>query len=202
MATSSPKAASSSQPLALIALAFTGILTAAALGAATNAVNGLVSPRYFVTILRWHGVEDVWRASVAQGIFEGLLFGTCFALLFVVGVGLVTRAACTYGYAVRYLLGIAGGALVCWVLGGLAAMGLAALSPEFYRAAFIGVPDEFGEMLAYAWVGGSITGLQLGGLVCVVIGVLLLRVNWQRENSPVPPVASPDTTTNVGSEAR
>jgi hypothetical protein len=195
-------AESPSRPLALIALAITGVLTGACLGALTNAINGWVSPRYFVTILRWHGVEDVWRASVAQGVLEGLLFGTCFSLLFVTGVGIATRAGCTYGFAVRYLIWIACGALVCWVLGGLAAMGLATLSPEFYRAAFIGVPEELGEMLAYAWVGGSITGMQLGGLACVFLGVLLLRADWQRETSPLPHAGPQGPTATVESKAR
>jgi hypothetical protein len=35
------------------------------LGATTNAVNGRVSPFYFVTALGWHYVADVWRASIA-----------------------------------------------------------------------------------------------------------------------------------------
>ena len=35
-------------------------------------------------------------------------------------------------------------------------------------------------MLAYAWVGGSIWGVQLGGLVSVVLGLVVLRANWRR----------------------
>jgi len=40
----------------------------------------LVSPRYFVTILGWHDVDDVWRASIAQGKFEGFCFGLFVSL--------------------------------------------------------------------------------------------------------------------------
>ena len=68
----------------------------------------------------------------------------------------------------------------CWVLGGLIAMGLAALSPEFYRRAFIGVPQEFGPMLRYAWVGGSIWGAEFGGLLSLAIGLVLFRAKWRR----------------------
>lgn len=92
----------------------------------------------------------------------------------------ITRAACPIGFAFRHLLGILGGAYAGWALGGLAAIGLASLSPEFYRRAFIGVPGGTGPMLRYAWVGGSIWGAELGGLLSVILGVVILRSNWHR----------------------
>lgn len=168
------------RPLALGAIAVTGVLASGFLGATTNAVNGRVSPRYFVTILGWNDVADVWRASIAQGALEGLLFGVFFSLVFTTATGIITRAACTYWFAFKHLLGILLGANICWALGGLAAMSLASLSPEFYRHAFIGVPVERGPMLRYAWVGGSIWGAELGGLVCVILGLVVLRANWRR----------------------
>ena len=58
-------------------------------------------------------------------------------------VGIVTKARCPYRFAAVYLLSIGIFALVCWVLGGLLAIGLASLSPDFYRHAFRGVPEEF-----------------------------------------------------------
>ena len=60
-------------------------------------------------------------------------------------------------------------------------MALAAVFPRFYRGVFIGVPDDFTEMLRYAWVGGSIWGAQPGGLLCTILGVIYLRTNWRRE---------------------
>ena len=62
----------------------------------------------------------------------------------------------------------------------LAGVGLASLSPEFYRRAFLGVPAEPGPMLRYAWVGGSIWGAELGGLASVILGLVILRSNWVR----------------------
>lgn len=175
-----PESVTPPRPVTLFGVALTGVFAGACLGAAINAVNARVSPEYFVTVLRWQGVEDVWRACVAQGIFEGLLFGVVFSLVFTAGAGIITRGRCGYGFAVRHLLGIVVGALVCWLIGGVAAMGLATLSPEFYRRTFIGVPEAFGPMLAYAWVGGSIWGVQLGGLVSVILGLVVLRGNWHR----------------------
>ena len=53
------------------------VVGCAALGALTNSVNGLISPEYFRTILGWVYLSDmdVWRASIAQGILEGVIFG-------------------------------------------------------------------------------------------------------------------------------
>ena len=50
-----------SRPTALAGIALTGILAGAFIGGTTNAVNGFVSPTYFINILRWHDVENVWR---------------------------------------------------------------------------------------------------------------------------------------------
>lgn len=173
-----------SRPLTLFAIAVSGVLASAFLGGSTNAVNGLVSPRYFVTILGWHNVADVWRASIAQGIFEGFCFGVFFSLVFTAGTGTITGASCRYGFAFKHLVWILAGAYLGWIIGGLAGMGLATLSPEFYSQTFFGVPREFGERLAYAWVGGSIWGAELGGLVSVVLGLVVLRASWKRLQQP------------------
>jgi hypothetical protein len=183
MATGSPSMSREPRPLALAAIAVSGVFASGFLGGTTNAVNGAVSPIYYITILRWHGVEDVWRASIAQGVFEGLLFGIFFSLLFTVGTGIITGAACSFRFAFKHLLGILGGAYLCWALGGLAAIGLAALSPEFYQRTFIGVPADFASMLRYAWVGGSIWGAEFGGLVSVVVGLVILRANWRHQGT-------------------
>jgi hypothetical protein len=119
--------------IALAGLAVTGILAGAALGALTNAINGWVGPLCFRNILGWHDVADVWRASIAQGIFEGLLCGLFLALVFIIVIGCVSKARCSYGFGVITLLFVVVAALVCWAVGGLLGMGLATLSPEFYR---------------------------------------------------------------------
>ena len=41
------------RPVTLFAIAVTGVLASAFLGGSTNAINGLVSPRYFVTVVGW-----------------------------------------------------------------------------------------------------------------------------------------------------
>jgi hypothetical protein len=123
MATAGDEHMDRHRPLALVGLAATGVLTGAALGALTNSINGWVSPLYFRNILRWQDVDDVWRASIAQGIFEGLLFGFFLALVFTVVAGVVSRARCSYRFGVGTLIFVAVAALVCWAVDGLLGMG-------------------------------------------------------------------------------
>lgn len=174
-----------SRPLDLAAIALTGVIAGGLLGATTNAVNGSVSPLYFVTILGWQDVTDVWRASIAQGLFEGVLIGVFFSLIFATVTGVITRASCPYGFAFKHMVGILLGAYLGWVLGGLAALVLASISPDFYRNAFRGVPKEISPMFRYAWVGGSIWGLELGGLASMILALVVLRANWHRMSRQV-----------------
>ncbi len=144
-------------------------------------VNGAISPLYFQNILRWHGIQDVWRACIAQGIFEGLIYGFIFSIIFTSVCGIVTKGECTYLQILKFLLAILVAIIICWSLGGIIAMGLAKLSPEFYRRAFRGVPNEPGPMLRYAWVGGSIWGEVLGGFLSAILGSIIFRNKWKKQ---------------------
>ncbi len=168
------------RPLSLAGLALTAILLGGLLGAATNAVSGKISALYFVNVLGWEDVSDVWRAAIAQGVLEGLLWGVFFALVFTTVVGIVTRGSCPYLLGATFLAGMVGGVLVGWLLGGLIAVGLAALSPEFYRETFYPMPENPAEMRRYAFVGGAIWGEMLGGVVAVTLGCVLFAVRWKR----------------------
>jgi hypothetical protein len=168
------------RPVALLLISASAIVGGAAIGASTNAINGAVSQEYFRNIMRWHDVEEIWRASIAQGIFEGLIYGIMFSLVFTLVVGVVSRARCSYSFALPHLLAIVVAIYCCWAVGGLIAMGLATLSPEFYRNTFVGVPDTYWAMMRYAWVGGSIWGALFGGLLSVVLGSILFAVRWRR----------------------
>lgn len=164
----------------IIGVAFTCVIMGALIGALTNMVNGAISPLYFQNIMRWHEVQHLWRACITQGIFEGLIYGILFATVFTAVFGVVTKGDCPYSHAFQFMLGIFATVLGCWALGGLIAMGLATLSPEFYRRTFIGVPEETGLMLRYAWVGGSIWGGMFGGLLSVILGSVIFKIKWKK----------------------
>lgn len=173
------------KPITIILLWLTTIFGAAFLGLVTNAINAQVSEQYFQTIMRWQHVADIKRAIVAQGIFEGLICGLVLATLFLAVVAFVSRAQCDYSFGLRYVLGLLGTAFILWAVGGVFGVALAGLSPEFYRSHFIGVPDSTPERLRYAWVGGSIWGVQFGGAAATFIFMALFRARWRLSNATV-----------------
>jgi prolipoprotein diacylglyceryltransferase len=166
------------QTIFLVAL--TCILTGAFVGATTNMINGAVSPYYFKAVMYWD-FQDIWTASVAQGILEGLLYGVIFAIIFTTGFGVVTKGQAPYSFAFRQLLKIIVIVFTCWTIGGLLAMFLVTLSPEFYKAHFPYTPSDKTEMLKFAWVGGSIWGVTLGGLLTAILGVVVTKNSWTKE---------------------
>jgi hypothetical protein len=149
------------------------------LGAVTNSVNGRVSPLYFQNIMRWHDVADIPRAAIGQGILEGLACGMIFGVILVTSLSLISKLRLQLRPALSLLGQLLGSALVAWFLGGLLAMFLAWISPEFYRRAFRGVPVDLPDMLRYAWVGGSAVGVQLGGFALLIIWIVVFRVKWK-----------------------
>ncbi len=168
------------RPGALLSVCISCIAAGALIGVSTNAVNGAISPDYFRGVMRWHEIEAIWRASVAQGLIEGLVYGVVFSAIFTAVVGRVSRVRCPTSFALSHLAGIVGAVYCCWVLGGAIAVGIAAWSPEFFRKTFVGVPEEVGPMLRYAWVGGSVWGAMLGGVLAVVVGSFLFGTRWRR----------------------
>lgn len=172
------------KPMSLIGIWVSGILGAAVLGAVTNCVNAHVSELYFRNIL-YGGMEmpHMTRAIVAQGVFEGLLYSLILSTIFTAVVGIVSNAQCPYTFGIRYLCGLFLVIFFCWIIGGLLAMALSALSPEFYRHTFFRVPEAFNEQLRYAWVGGSIWGLVFGGIATTFVFMVLFRAAWRRQIS-------------------
>lgn len=159
-------------------VALTCILMGGFVGAATNMINGAISPYYFRSVMFWD-FQDIWTASVAQGVLEGLMYGVILAIIFTVGFGLLTKGEASYGFAFRQLARIVAIVLSCWAIGGVLAMLLAALSPGFYRSHFSYMPSERMEMLKFAWVGGSIWGEIIGGFLSAILGLVVIKNSWK-----------------------
>ena len=161
-------------------VALTCVFTGGFIGAITNMINGAVSPNYFRIEMRWD-FQDIWTASVAQGILEGLLYGVIFSIIFTTGFGIVTKGQANYKFALKQLLKIIMIVFGCWIIGGILAVFLASLSPEFYKSHYYNVPNDKIEILKYAWVGGSIWGGMIGGLLSAILGVVVIKNNWKVE---------------------
>lgn len=180
---STPLTPPNPRPLALLGFAAATVVAGGVIGGTTNAINAAVSPEYFRAVLWWDDVEDIWRASLAMGIFSGLVFGLFCSGVLTLVVGVASRAQCPFGVGMRHLLAVVAAVYACWIIGGLLGLGLAALSPDFFQRTFIRVPEDHGEMLRYAWAGGSIFAAFGGGLLAVVVGAILFPVRWRRHRA-------------------
>lgn len=166
--------------LTIFFVALTCVLAGGFIGATTNMINGAVSPYYFKVIMYWD-FQDIWTASVAQGILEGLLYGVIFAVIFATGLGLVTKGQSSYNFALRQILKIVAIVFSCWTIGGLIAIFLSLLSPDFYKVHFPLTPLDKVEMVKFAWVGGSIWGGMIGGLLGAILGVIVTKNSWTKQ---------------------
>lgn len=167
--------------LTIVFIGLTCILIGGLIGAITNMINGVVSPYYFKAVLNW-SFQDIWLASVAQGIFEGLIYGVIFSVIFTTGFGIITKGLATFIFAFRILLKITAVVLLCWIVGGLIATLLASMSPDFYRSHFPLTPTDQSEMIKFAWVGGSIWGGMIGAFLCTFMSVILMKNSWSKVN--------------------
>jgi hypothetical protein len=175
-----PSQSRAARPLALVGIALAAILAGTLVGASTNAINGAVSPTYFVNVMGWNYVSNVWLASVFQGVFEGSAVGLLFSAILTTTIGIVTRATCECGRGLRWLGYIVTAIYAAWTIGGICGLTLAEMSPLFFQSTFIGVPSDHAQMLRYAWVGGSIWGAEFGGFAVVIVGLILFRISWRR----------------------
>jgi hypothetical protein len=158
------------------------IFSGGCIGAITNMINGAVSPYYFRIVMNWN-FPDIWLASVVQGIFEGILYGLIFSLIFTTGFGIITKGEANFKFAWRQLYKIIVTTLGFWAIGGIIAVFLISISPNFYQENFNFAPTEKYELLKYAWVGGSIWGEIIGGFISAILGVILIKNNWTKETS-------------------
>jgi hypothetical protein len=164
----------------LLQIFILAMLVGPLLGGLTNAVAGRISPEYFRRVLRWEEDVDVSRRAVVQGIFEGGITGFVMAVLFTGVVGFVARGKSPISLSATYLAGIVASALIFWAIGGLAGWGLATMDPGWFQSQFYGAPSDRSEAPRFAFVGGSIWGLQFGGIASVILGCIIFRAHWHR----------------------
>ena len=159
------------RPASLFLLLRTLVGTGGAIGAGTNAVNGFVSPTYFLTNLGWNAV-NVWLKAILQGLVEGLIYGLLMGAVFTIGFALMTRRRGTWALARRQIRRMVVIICVCWVLGGVTAILLPpSWIPELDHI-YINIPQATGARTSYTWVWGSILGGIRGGVLAVLVGLI------------------------------
>lgn len=168
------------KPLTIGALLIALIGLGGWVGGTTNWVNGQVSEEYFRRIMGWQ-FDGIWKAAIFQGIIEGMIYGLLFGVVFTIGFVAITRMRADWSFAKRQLKRIACVLYGCWGIGGAVAILLAFVFPEAYDQAIRGVPKEVDLRLGYAWVGGSIWGEMLGGLVAALYGWAKTRQDWKAQ---------------------
>jgi prolipoprotein diacylglyceryltransferase len=67
----------------------------------------------------------------------------------------------------------------CWAIGGIIAIILAFTFPKEYDQLIYSVPKETLPRIGYAWVGGSIWGGIVGGLISVIWGLINTYKEWK-----------------------
>lgn len=163
----------------LFFIALTCVFIGGIIGAVTNMINGAISPYYFKKIMQWE-FEEIWIASIAQGILEGVVYGLFFALVFTPSFAIITKGKGSYVFALQNFKRIIVIIFMCWAIGGLISLFLASLSPDFYRSHITSAPTDIIELIKFAWVGGSIWGEMIGGFIGIIIGIVLLINNLDK----------------------
>ena len=163
------------KPLRICIVCMSCIMLSGLIGLCTNLINAVISPEYFINIMHWEEVENLIRSAGAQGLYQGLGQGLFFALVFSCVYIISNNAERNISAVLKWIVCMGLASIGLWVIGGIIAIALSALSPEFDKQTFIGVPDGYAAMFRYAWVGGSIWGITFGGIIVMIIGTVLFR---------------------------
>lgn len=160
---------------AAFALSFIGSI---ALGVLTNFANAKIGPEYFASLFGWQG--DIVSMSMTQAVLEGSLFGLILGALVAVVYAVRMGSAANVGGAIKLVTMLLACAWAAWILGGVIGVLMGTLSGEWFQNRF-DISSE--RVKGVAWVGGSITGLEVGG---TVLTMLILIVFWMTNRRKVP----------------
>ncbi len=168
------------KPFHLIWLTLLLIGTGGFIGATTNLVNGNVSELYFQRIMGWN-FPGIWKAAILQGIFEGFIYGFIFSIIYTIGFAIITKRKADWNFVKRQLTKMVKLIYLCWIIGGVIAIFLSVVFSDDYQRLIRGVPIESIQRIRYAWVGGSIWGALIGGIISLIWGLFNTYRDWKTE---------------------
>jgi len=149
-------------------------------GGTTNLINVNISEAYFRQIMGWD-FPGIWLAAIFQGVFEGIIYGLIFGFIFTIGFAAITKKKADWEFTKKQLKKIIFVIYGCWIIGGIIAIILAFVFPEDYDLIIHSVPNEKFPRAGYAWVGGSIWGGMIGGIISVIWGLINTNQAWKAE---------------------
>lgn len=163
------------------------LISAWVVGAATNAMSGLVSRQYFnVVIGRWYGGSMSLAECVYQGLWESTFFGVAFAIVFTIVYIATTLTRCPLRFVCRTLGIVLLVTVACWGIGGAMGFAYAYTSPIEFQRMF--PPSRAavggGALCRWGFVGGSIWGVYAGGLLSLLVACLVLPLCWHNRWMP------------------
>jgi len=164
--------------LAFLALLLIGI--GGFVGGTTNLINVNISEEYFRQIMGWD-FPGIWLAAIFQGVFEGIIYGLIFGFIFTIRFATITKKKADWKFTKKQLKKIIFVIYGCWIIGGIIAIILAFVFPEDYDLIIHSVPKEKFSRAGYAWVGGSILGGMIGGIISVIWGLINTNQAWKSE---------------------
>ena len=123
------------KPLRICIVCMSCIMLSGLIGLCTNLINAVISPEYFINIMHWEEVENLIRSAGAQGLYQGLGQGLFFALVFSCVYIISNNAELNISAVLKWIVCMGLASIGLWVIGGIIAIALSALSPEFYKQA-------------------------------------------------------------------
>jgi hypothetical protein len=155
------------------------LLLGMGMGAATNIINGRVSPIYFVAFMAWDEDEAPTKA-IPQGMLEGGALGLSYGIVLSIAAAASTRLRCSLSLAARAAVRAVPLSLGCWIIGGIIGMIWEQAGGPLYQAPFARVPPAGSARLAYAWVGGSIVGGYASAFIGALYVSIWLHLHWKK----------------------
>lgn len=151
---------------------FVAIVGGLLLGAATNSVNGSLSPQYFRGVMGWQ-TPHILAASIAQGALEGSIYAVLGTILLLAIILIFTPCVLTTRIVVRLQASAFALVGLLWLVGGATAVVIAAYFPEMCSPRYFGYSTLWPNAGYYAWVRGSIWGSVYGAFPAVILSMIL-----------------------------
>ncbi len=179
-----------------------GTLAGIAGGAVMNAINGWLSPGYFL-FFDWIGQSltlfsifffdssykiTQWINTVLHGMWEGAVFGLLSSVIYTTVVFVVSRGQCPLRVALRGLFrSVALLGLTSFVFG-LNAVLLFFLAPSLLhslggRSVPLQTNSPMEIYVKDTYVDASIWGIYFGGIIAVIVGCIWFSFDWRKYKS-------------------